>query len=314
MKALLLFLLPWLLCFSCGKNHQADDLSEPFIVVLGIAQDGGFPHAGCEKACCASAWKDPDLKRHVTCLGIVDPSTSQCWIIDATPDFPHQLHMLQNISGAEKPLLLAGILLTHAHMGHYTGLMYLGRESMHTRSVSVYAMPRMRTFLETNGPWNQLVDLKNIQLHTMKHNSPVRLTEHITVIPFLVPHRDEYSETVGFEIIGPNSSCLLIPDIDKWQRWEIPIEDLIRTHDIAFLDGTFYSNAELPGRNMSEIPHPFIIESLNRFQSLTGEEKKKIHFLHLNHTNPVLQKNSPTRDHILHIGFRVAREMQCFPL
>ena len=314
MKTVFLFLLSSLICFSCGKNPRSDELTEPFIVVLGIAQDGGFPHAGCQKECCADAWKNNDLRRNVTSLGIADPVTHQCWIIDATPDFPHQLHTLQNISGGEKPLSLAGILLTHAHMGHYTGLMYLGRESMNTRSVSVYAMPRMHAFLQTNGPRDQLVNMKNIQHHTVKHNSPVRLTEQITVIPFLVPHRDEYSETIGFEIIGPNASCLFIPDIDKWQRWEVPIENLIRIHDIAFLDGTFYSNAELPGRNMSEIPHPFVIESLNRFQALHEEEKKKIHFLHLNHTNPVLQKNSPTRDHIMHIGFRVAREMQCFPL
>jgi pyrroloquinoline quinone biosynthesis protein B len=223
MKTILLFLLSWLICYSCGKNPKSDDLNAPFIVVLGIAQDGGFPHTGCTKACCASAWKDPDLKRHVTCLGIVDPSTSQCWIIDATPDFPHQLYTLQNSMRPESPISLAGILLTHGHMGHYTGLMYLGREAMNAQSVPVYVMPRMRAFLESSGPWDQLVNLENIALKSLTPDAAVRLTEHIRIIPFPVPHRDEYSETIGFRIVGPNASCLFIPDIDKWERWEVPI-------------------------------------------------------------------------------------------
>ena len=43
-----------------------------FIYVLGTAQDGGYPHAGCKENCCNSAWKDSSLKRFASCISLID--------------------------------------------------------------------------------------------------------------------------------------------------------------------------------------------------------------------------------------------------
>ena len=43
MKKLLSILLFFLLTAGCSKPIYKD----PYIVILGIAQDGGVPHAGC---------------------------------------------------------------------------------------------------------------------------------------------------------------------------------------------------------------------------------------------------------------------------
>ena len=282
----------------------------PYLVVLGIAQDAGYPHAGCRRACCMTAWDDPTKKRMVTCLGLVDPATKQRWMFEATPDFPHQLESLNKITGvdeATKQPNLAGIFLTHAHIGHYSGLMYLGRESLGARKVPVYAMPRMREFLRDNGPWSQLLGLENIELQPLVDGNESKLNERISVKPILVPHRDEFSETVGFVIRGPNRSALFLPDIDKWEKWETKIESVIATVDYAFLDASFYDNTELPNRDISEIPHPFIVESLKRFQSLPESERKKIHFIHLNHTNPAIRVDSEAAKSIAGRGMTVAR-------
>ncbi|MHC4652562.1 MAG: MBL fold metallo-hydrolase [Planctomycetota bacterium] len=279
----------------------------PYVVVLGVAQDGGAPHAGCQKDCCAERWRDPTKRVHVTCLGIVDPAASACWLIDATPDFPVQLRRLGDTR-------LAGVLLTHAHIGHYTGLVHLGREVMGARSIPVYAMPRLRDFLGDNGPWDQLVRLDNIALRPLAAGEPVELSARVTVTPFLVPHRDEYSETVGFRIDGPARSALYISDIDKWHRWDRRIEDLIAEVDVAWLDGTFYDDAEVPGRSMDEIPHPFITESMQRFEALPLSQRSKVRFIHLNHTNPALNADSAARKTIEAAGFRVADELERFDL
>lgn len=179
-----------------------------------------------------------------------------------------------------------GILLTHAHIGHYLGLAQLGREVMGAKNVRVYAMPRMREFLEKNGPWDQLVKLGNISLHAMQ--GEFALNERISVTALRVPHRDEYSETVGFIVKGPNRSILWLPDIDKWEKWDTPLESVLERVDIAYVDGTFHTADELPGRNMSEIPHPFIIETIQRLgNSLV---KAKIRFIHLNQSNPLLRE------------------------
>jgi len=279
----------------------------PFAVVLGIAQDGGYPHAGCERPCCARAWNDPGARRSVVSLGLVDPAAGQRWMIDATPDFRAQLHAIEQVAPPGGPAL-DGVLLTHAHIGHYTGLTFLGREAIGARDVPVWAMPRMADFLAANGPWDQLVRLRNIDVRRIAEGQSFQLNEHLTTTPITVPHRDEYSETVGYRIEGPTRSLLFIPDVDKWERMDRPIEALIAAVDVAFLDGTFYADGELPGRSMAEVPHPFITESLARFAALPAVERAKIRFIHLNHTNPALDPGSPARAAIRDAGMHVAEQ------
>ena len=299
------------LVFSCEPTSSEQVKKEgteerPYIQVMGIAQDAGYPQAACMKKCCLPVWKGKATSRLVSCLGLVDPVTHSGWLFDATPDFKQQLYNIQEDCNAN----LSGILLTHAHIGHYTGLMDLGREVMGAKALPIYAMPRMRSFLQNNGPWSQLVSLENIKLLPLKADSVLRLNIGLKVTPLLVPHRDEFSETVGFLIEGPQRKALFIPDIDKWEKWEQDITEMIKAVDVAFLDGSFYQNGEIPGRDMSMIPHPFVVESIQLFENLSPEDKAKVHFIHLNHTNPLLQENSKERMDVINAGFRIAEEGQ----
>jgi pyrroloquinoline quinone biosynthesis protein B len=303
---------------ACGGGEPSvvaePDPLQPYVSVLGVAQDGGSPHIGCEKGCCRDLWDDPDSWRRVICLGLVDPSTGNRWLIDATPDLPKQLHSLLGLPGRSDGPSFKGVFLTHAHIGHYPGLMYFGREAMGAHGVPVYAMPRMASFLEGNGPWDQLVRLGNIDVVRIEDGKSVRLNDRLEVRPLLVPHRDEYSETVGYRITGPRRSVLFIPDVDKWEKMAIPIEDLIRDVDVAYLDGSFFDSDELTNRDMSEIPHPFIVESLERFEDLPLSERSKIRFIHLNHSNPALVADSEARRRIRDAGMAVAEEGEIISL
>jgi pyrroloquinoline quinone biosynthesis protein B len=281
----------------------------PFTIVLGIGQDGGVPQAGVKDH---PGWDDPDSSRLVVCLGVVDPLSKQRWMIDATPDFRKQLHILDTVMPVEDTPGLDGIYLTHAHIGHYTGLMFLGLESLGADGVPVYAMPRMGIFLAQNGPWDQLVRYENIALKPLADGKTVQMNERLKITPCKVPHRQEYSEVVGFVIEGPEKSVLFIPDIDKWEDWDeqgTKIEDMIARVDVAYLDGTFFANREL-GRDMSRFPHPFIVHSMDRFKDLPAEEKDKVRFIHLNHSNPALWKSNFQYDVIKNRGFRVAEELE----
>ena len=291
--------------FACNQPSENTPIT-PYVMVLGIAQDAGYPQMNCKKDCCKQAWENPDLQRTTSCLAILDPISKEQWIIDATPNIKEQLQLLKQKTGTEK---LDGILLTHAHMGHYTGLMHFGREVMGSNKLPVFAMPKMKTFLEENGPWSQLVKLENINIKTLKSDSTLSLNERIKIKPFLVPHRDEFSETVGYEISINSKSLIFIPDIDKWERWEINITDLIKKVDYAFLDATFYENGELK-RDMSEIPHPFVEESMELFSKLSNADQQKVHFIHFNHTNPLLIEESTAQKEVFKKGFKVAKEGQ----
>jgi pyrroloquinoline quinone biosynthesis protein B len=296
-------ILRLLIIFFLFTSFQPDQ-KDPFIVVLGTAQDAGYPQIGCDKGCCKKYWDNKITRQKVSCLALFDPATNQKWIFDATPDLTEQLYAADKLQKGD----LSGIFLTHAHIGHYTGLMYLGREALNAKEIPVFAMPRMHDYLKNNGPWSQLVSLNNIRLQKIKADSSIKLTDKISVTPVLVPHRDEFSETVGYSIKTRNKSMLFIPDIDKWIKWDRDIKQMIKQYDYLFLDGTFYKDGELPGRNMSEVPHPFIQESVDLFSGLSLTEKQKIWFIHFNHTNPLIDKSSKEYKEVKSKGFNVAVE------
>ncbi|MES2279758.1 MAG: MBL fold metallo-hydrolase [Bacteroidota bacterium] len=287
--------------------HQPVKLSAVTLIVLGTIQDGGSPHIGCNKSCCRDLFLHPDYRRKVVSLGVIDPQNRQTWLFEATPDMPAQAKMLKNAAGFQQKETPDGIFVTHAHIGHYTGLMYLGKEAMNSKAVPAYAMPRMKTFLENNGPWNQLVNLNNIAIQALQNEQQVVLSSNVKVTPIIVPHRDELSETVGYRIEGPNKKILFIPDINKWALWNKDIAREIATVDYAFVDGTFYSGDEIQTRNIAEIPHPFIIESMQLLSGLPAREKGKVYFIHFNHTNPVINPKSKEALTVLRNGFHIAQ-------
>jgi pyrroloquinoline quinone biosynthesis protein B len=277
------------------------------LMVLGVAQDGGAPQFGNSSD---PAWADPSLRRLATSIGVVNRQSGQRFLFEATPDMREQLHLFDGFMFPGTSPGLDGIFLTHAHMGHYTGLMFLGFESMGAREVPVYAMPDMTNFLFNNGPWDQLVRYQNIRLEPLADREPVIL-DGLTVTPFEVPHRQEYTEVVGYRIEGPDRSALFLPDIDSWDEWEelgTSIEDIIASVDVAYLDATFFANGEIPGRDMSGFPHPFISHSMERFADLPETERAKVRFIHFNHTNPVRFPDAPERDIVRAAGYNLADE------
>jgi pyrroloquinoline quinone biosynthesis protein B len=302
--------------FSCQNDNKpisheeiiaVTPVTKTSIIVLGTVQDAGSPHIACKKECCKDLFQNPDKNRKVVSLGVIDPENHKKYLFEATPDITEQIKLLKNYTPGESKETPDGIFLTHAHIGHYAGLMYLGKEAMNAEKIPVFAMPRMKTFLTNNGPWSQLVSTENISLSALKDQTAVALTSNLKVIPFSVPHRDEYSETVGFKITGPNKTALFIPDIDKWEKWETNIINEIAMVDYVFIDATFFDADEINNRDISEIPHPFVIESMSLFNQLSISEKDKIYFIHFNHTNPALSATSSQSEQILKNGFHIAR-------
>jgi len=296
------FSLIFLVFFSYSQTIESD-----YIQVLGVVQDAGYPHIGCEKDCCKVVSPGDYF---VSCLGLVDKTNNKRYLFDATPDIHNQINLLEKFPEAN---LIDGIFLTHAHIGHYTGLMYLGREGLGGKNIMVYALKRMARFLTKNGPWDQLVKLNNISIQTISNKEFVKLSENIFVIPIRVPHRDEYSETVGYKIIGKSKKILFIPDIDKWDEWKKSIIEEVKLVDYAFIDGTFYNGSEL-NRDMREIPHPSIEETLQLFSNQPLTERNKIYFIHINHTNPILTNKNGIRDLVESLGFNIAERGLKFKL
>jgi len=293
-------LLALLLAGSSGAFAQTQQL-----VVLGVAQDAGYPQIGATQEF-AAVELGQRVRQKVVSLGVVDERAQQKFLFEATPDLPAQLFAL-NEFWPTPGTLPTGIFLTHGHIGHYTGLMYLGREASGAHAVPVYALPRMANFLTTNAPWSQLVTLQNIQLTPLAAGMAVSLNAHLNVTPLLVPHRDEFTETVGFEIRGAHKKAVFIPDIDKWSKWPQSLPEVVKSADYVLLDATFYREGEI-ARPMAEVPHPFVEETIRLLQHLPPAQRAKVYFIHFNHTNPLLNPASAERREVLQQGFRVAEE------
>lgn len=299
--------------FVSSSTQNIPPAASVYIKILGTVQDAGAPHIGCQKKCCASRFKTPNPHLKVVSLGLIDTIAKKTFLFEATPDISEQIYNLHAALNSNKKLP-DGIFITHAHIGHYSGLMYLGREATNAKALPTYVMPKMKEFLTNNGPWNQLISLNNIHLNTLKADTATKVTANISITPLLVPHRDEFSETVGYRIKGPHKTALFIPDIDKWEHWNRDIIEEINKVDYALLDATFFDGAELNTRDISEIPHPFVVESLNLFESLPYEEKKKVFFIHFNHTNSMLEPSSSNYKKVIDAGFNIAQYDQILNL
>ena len=280
------------------------------VVVLGRAQDGGMPHVGCERPCCVEA-RITGRRELPASLGIIDRTSGKLLLIEATPAIDEQISMLHALAGVEGRgrMPVDGVLLTHAHIGHYLGLAHFGREVASTHSVPVHVSPRFAAYLRANGPWSQLIDLKQIILKTFEPGVRFEILPGLWIEPVAVPHRDEFSDTMAYRIHGPDKTVLFVPDIDRWDAPSVGpdfIDRLFDGVDLAYVDATFYDGREIPGRNLRMIPHPPMIDSMERFAERVKNAPGSIRFIHLNHTNPALHDASVIEE-VKKQGFLIAR-------
>ena len=287
------------LIISISVNSQSE-----YIYILGNTQDAGLPHIGCQHPFCEDNFNVYE-EHYTTSIAVVNSDLKKYILFEATPDITFQLNNLKrNIF--DEFLLPESIYITHAHIGHYTGLMYFGREALGVKDLMVRVLPRMSSFLQNNGPWSQLVDINNIKIKEINFGLRIKELANIEITPVQVPHRDEYSETAGYIIKGKNKKALFIPDIDKWEKWDRDLSQLAKEFDFLLIDATFYDSKEI-NRDISEIPHPLVTETMNLLSGLNKENRSKVYFIHMNHTNMMLDPNSDLSKLVTSKGFNIAR-------
>ena len=287
------------LIISISANSQSE-----YIYILGNTQDAGLPHIGCQHPFCEDSFNVYE-EHYTTSIAVVNTDLKKYILFEATPDITFQLNNLKkNIF--DEFLLPESIYITHAHIGHYTGLMYFGREALGAKDLIVKVLPRMSNFLQNNGPWSQLVDINNIKIKELNFESSTDELKNISVTPVQVPHRDEYSETAGYIIKGKNKKALFIPDIDKWEKWDRDLGQLVKEFDFLLIDATFYDSKEI-NRDINEIPHPLVTETIDLLSGLDLKNRNKVYFIHMNHTNMMLDPDSKLSKLVISKGFNIAR-------
>ena len=271
------------------------------IVLLGTAQDAGVPQLGCDCAICTRALSNMSYRRLVAAIGIINPITEKSYLPNRTG---------VKTKSQESKLGLEGIFLTHAHMGHYLGLLQFGKEASAAKKLPVHATSSMVDFLEANSPFKDLVNEQNIITNKITPGGKCLHENNLDITPLPVLHRHEHSDTVGYLIKGAKKQLLYIPDMDQLTE---PVQKQISKADIALIDGTFYDKAELSTRrNYEDILHPTISKSMVELKLLL--RNTNIYYTHFNHTNPVLDPDSEPRKMVKSAGFGIARERQTFKI
>ncbi|UJR15133.1 hypothetical protein I4U23_002098 [Adineta vaga] len=276
------------------------------ILLLGIAQDGGMPQIRCQCKNCSSVHQGILPQQYTVSLAIINQTTNQVWLIDCSPDFRNQYTMLQKHFGLDKSFTLEGIFLTHLHMGHYTGLFQFGRETMDWKGLKIYGTESVCQFFQTNQPWSTYIQIGNFVLNPLVPQTEIQLSSDLFLKSQLIPHRAEFSDAVGYFIRGSLRTFFFCPDVDSWDRgWLnenglLPL-DIVQSVDQAFLDATFFSADELPNRKIDEIPHPTVMQTLEKFRGF----EHKITLIHLNHSNPLYDLQSKQREHCQQAGINI---------
>ncbi len=293
--------------------------AEVYALLLGSVQDGGFPQVGCYTARCDEGRRmlAAGEGRFVSSLALVEPVAGRFYLADATPDITRQIDLIAEPAfrrRAAQRQPFDGIFLTHAHIGHYAGLAVLGNEGLGIRDTPVYCTETMATFLAANQPWRLLVDERRIELRPLALDRWHRIDPLLEVQLWKVPHRDELSDTVGFVFRGPHASALFLPDINSWSLWERRVADAVASVDVAFLDGTFWSMDELPGRAVEDVPHPLMLQTMDALQGVVDRGEAQVVLTHLNATNPALDAGGAEQAEVMRRGFVIAREGMRFEL
>ncbi len=302
-----------------GAGHGPSSADELYALVLGSVQDAGFPQVGCYTELCdlGRELQAAGRGRFVSSLAFVEPAAERFYLVDATPDITRQLDLITDPAfrrRAAERRPFDGIFLTHAHIGHYAGLAVLGNEGMGIRNTPVYCTEAMAGFLATNQPWQFLVDQGRIELRPLATDRWHRIDPLLEVQLWKVPHRDEFADTVGFVFRGPDASLLFIPDINAWARWDRNVVEAVSSVDVALLDGSFWSMAELPGRSVEEVPHPLMTQTMDALQRVVEEGHTRVVLTHLNNSNPALVEGGPQQTEVARRGFGIAREGMRFGL
>jgi len=261
------------------------------LLILGSGQDAGSPQVGTDGS--------TGLARSASSIAVISHA-GMVVLFDASPDIRLQYQLLAAHCGHAPPL--DGVFITHGHMGHYAGLLHFGKEGAATDGLPLFAPASVVMFLERNEPWASLMTEGHLLPNAI--DDATATIERIAVSAVRVPHRSEFTETVGYSIaIDEVPWVFYLPDIDGWDEWP-EADEVFANHDVCLLDATFSSPDELPGRDIEAIRHPLVPDTIERFQHLTREHTMIL--THINHSNPLGVVGADVTDRAHALGFTIA--------
>jgi pyrroloquinoline quinone biosynthesis protein B len=304
------------------------------VKVLGSAAGGGFPQWNCACSNC-SRLRDGSLKgkaRSQTQLAIGE---SDRWILlDASPDLRSQIESSEELTpkalleGQARSTPIAGAVLTCGELDRVLGILML-REF---QPFTIYVTESVRRILtEDNSLFRMLHrEEKQVTWQPMGPEKSFELLPGLRCLTLPLPAR--YPEYVSFERgshlkANEASVGLEIENASGKRMLYLPslpqIDDGLMTRmancDLLFVDGTFWENDELirlrgSGRSAREMGHVPISGADGSLEKLKTLERPKKIYIHINNTNPILDRTSAAFREVKKAGISIAEDGMEFEL
>ncbi|HXM95542.1 MAG TPA: MBL fold metallo-hydrolase [Candidatus Dormibacteraeota bacterium] len=300
------------------------------VKVLGSAAGGGFPQWNCACRNCRHM-RDGSLRgRPRTQTQLAFSTDSKVWfLVSASPDLRTQILATPELAPHEGsvPSPIAGVFLPSADVDSVMGLLHL-REF---QSFFAFATSGVQRVLHKENRIFRVLERAVPPVKWLTLSSKGRLGCHLSEQPgakpeFIcgtVPLGGEYPDYVGEEVartlppdeavvgfVFQNSekSIFYAPSLGgDFGAWRFSAE----MADLAFLDGTFWSDDELiktsrstkTAREMGHLPLWGPDGLLAQYPSNTKGRKVLIH---INNTNPILDETSAEHRAVLDAGWEIA--------
>jgi pyrroloquinoline quinone biosynthesis protein B len=293
------------------------------IRVLGSAAGGGFPQWNCNCHNCHRLRHNTMNGKARTQSSIAVSTDGKNWLLfNTSPDIRAQLEAFPAIQPKEgvRDTGIKAIMLIDSQIDHTTGLLML-REG---KPLDIYCSDMVKQDLSSGFPlFKMLEDYCTINHHsipldgssfTIPGIDDLRFYTHSlkSKAPPYSPHRHDPhdGDNIGviIEQISSGKKLYYSPGLGEI---EPHVMDAMQNVDCLLVDGTFWTDDEMPQQGISpkkarEIGHLPQSGAGGMIEVLRGVRKARKILIHINNTNPILDEDSAQRKTLAAEGIEVA--------
>ncbi len=290
--------------------------------MLGSGAGGGVPQWNCAcENCSLVRAGDPSVSARTQDSLALTGAGDRWLVVNASPDVLRQIEATRALHPRSlRDTPIAAVALTNGDMDHVAGLLSL-RES---QPFSVLATERVRAGLVERNvllrtlartpdqvTWRRLEIGRELVLEELGLGlTPVAASGKLPVhLMGVIDPSPEDNVALRVRDVRTGKIVVIATAIGSLDG----VDALLEGADVVFLDGTFWSEDELPAgglgkasaRDMAHVPIGGAGGSLARLATLGRVPARRI-YTHLNNTNPVIRAGTPQRAGVEKAGWEIA--------
>ena len=298
------------------------------ITVLGSAAGGGFPQWNCNCANCAGLRAGTlNAKARTQSSIFVQPDDSVDGVLfNASPDILEQIRSKPALQPARavRDSAIAGVILMDGQVDHATGLFMLRERST---PLPLWCTDPVEEDLTQGNPVLRVlthycgVDRHRITLDGSAFTVPGVAGLSFRALPLsskaapYSPHRDQPvpGDNIGMLITDEHSGrrAFYAPGLGDITA---PVFDAMASADCVMVDGTFFTDDEMPrmglsrktARDIGHLPQSGAGGMIEWMARLPARTRRML--IHINNTNPILDEDSAERATLTRAGIEVCED------